>query len=43
MSLEIQERASQVGFVLLMALMVFVVYNDLVNLDVFGKVLGWFK
>lgn len=33
-SMEFQERAAQVGFFLLMALMVFVIYNDLVNLQV---------
>ena len=33
-SMEFQERAAQVGFILLMALMVFVIYNDLVNLQV---------
>ncbi len=43
LSLEFQERASQVGFVLLMALMVFVIYNDLVNLDVYGKVVQFFS
>ena len=37
LSLEFQERATQVGFALLMALMVFVLYNDLVNLDVLGR------
>ena len=36
-SLEFQERAAQVGFVLLMALMVFVLYNDLVNLEVVDR------
>lgn len=36
-SLEFQERATQVGFVLLMALMAFVIYNDLANLQVFDR------
>lgn len=36
-SFEFQERAAQVGFVLLMALMVFVLYNDLVNLEVVDR------
>ena len=34
---EIQERATQVGFALLMVLMVFVLYNDLANLQIFGR------
>lgn len=42
-SLEVQERATQVGFLLLMALMVFVIYNDLVNLDVYNKVMNLFR
>lgn len=37
-SLEVQERAAQVGFVLLLALMGFIIYNDLVNLNIFDKV-----
>lgn len=36
-SLEFQERATQVGFVILMMLMAFVIYNDLVNLQVFDR------
>ncbi len=36
-SLKVQERLTQAGFVLLMVLMVFVMYNDLVNLNFFGK------
>lgn len=36
-SIEFQERAAQIGFVLLMALMVFVLYNDLVNLEVVDR------
>ncbi len=37
-SLEFQERATQVGFGLLMLLMVFVIYNDLVNLNILSKI-----
>jgi regulator of sigma E protease len=37
-SLEFQERLTQVGFALLMILMVFVLYNDLMNLQVFDRV-----
>lgn len=36
-SLEFQERVTQIGFALLMVLMVFVIYNDLVNLQVFDR------
>ncbi|HXV28343.1 MAG TPA: RIP metalloprotease RseP, partial [bacterium] len=36
-SLEFQERVTQVGFVLLMVLMVFILYNDLANLQAFEK------
>ncbi|MDD5217397.1 MAG: RIP metalloprotease RseP [Candidatus Omnitrophica bacterium] len=39
-SLAVQEKFAQVGFALLMVLMVFVVYNDLVNLDVLSKIKG---
>ncbi len=42
-SLEVQERASQVGFVLLMGLMVFVIYNDLVNLNFYDQLRSWFS
>lgn len=42
-SLAVQERASQVGFILLMALMVFVIYNDLANLDVYEKIQNLFR
>ena len=45
-SLNVQERAAQVGFVLLLALMAFIIYNDLVTMNVFEKVrglLGGFK
>jgi regulator of sigma E protease len=42
-SLEVQERAAQVGFVMLLALMGFIIYNDLVNADVFGKIGGFFS
>jgi regulator of sigma E protease len=37
-SIEFQERFTQVGFVLLMALMVLVLYNDLINLQVIDRV-----
>jgi len=37
-SLEFQERATQVGFALLMLLMVLVLFNDLVNLNVVERV-----
>ncbi len=37
-SLKVQEKATQVGFYLLLGLMVFVVYNDIINLDVVDKV-----
>lgn len=37
-SLKVQERATQVGFYLLLGLMVFVVYNDFVNLSIIEKV-----
>ncbi len=37
-SLNFQDKASQVGFALLLVLMVFVVYNDLVNLQVFSRI-----
>ncbi len=36
-SLDFQDKAAQIGFALLLVLMVFVVYNDLVNLQVFSK------
>jgi regulator of sigma E protease len=36
-SLRVQEKATQVGFALLLTLMVFIIYNDLVNVDAFGK------
>lgn len=36
-SLMVQERAAQVGFFLMLALMGFIIYNDLVNVDAFGK------
>lgn len=36
-SLEFQERATQIGFALLMLLMVLVLYNDLVNLQLFDR------
>ena len=37
-SLKVQERATQVGFYLLLGLMVFVVYNDIMNLEVIERV-----
>lgn len=37
-SLQFQERATQVGFALLMVLMVLVLYNDLLNLQVIERV-----
>lgn len=36
-SLVAQERAAQVGFFLLLVLMVFIIYNDLVNINAFEK------
>ena len=39
-SLEFQERATQVGFLLLLTLMVFIIYNDLVNVDAFDRLRG---
>ncbi len=36
-SLEFQERMTQAGFILLMLLMVFILYNDLANLQAFEK------
>jgi len=39
-SLAFQERVTQVGFVLLMALMVLILYNDLVNINAFEKIKG---
>lgn len=36
-SLLVQERAAQVGFFMLLALMGFIIYNDLINVDAFGK------
>ena len=41
-SLKVQERATQVGFALLLMLMVFVIYNDMVNMDIIGKIRGVF-
>jgi len=38
---KIQDRFTQVGFACLMALMVFVVYNDLINLGLIEKVKSW--
>ncbi|HTL48887.1 MAG TPA: RIP metalloprotease RseP [Verrucomicrobiae bacterium] len=41
-SLVVQERVTQVGFALLLALMVFLIYNDLANIDAFDKIRGIF-
>lgn len=41
-SLRFQERATQIGFVLLLMFMTFVIYNDLVNIDAFDKLRGMF-
>ncbi len=41
-SLKVQERATQVGFILLLALMVFIIYNDLMNIDAIGKIKNLF-
>ena len=37
-SLEFQERATQVGFCLLLTLMAFIIYNDLMNVNAFDRV-----
>lgn len=42
-SLQFQEKAAQIGFVLLMLLMGFVIYNDLVNLQVLDRVQSFFR
>ncbi len=42
-SLQFQDRAAQVGFVLLMVLMAFVVYNDLSNLQAFHWLTNIFR
>jgi regulator of sigma E protease len=42
-SLEFQERMTQVGFALLMALMIFIIYNDLVNINAFEKIRSLFQ
>lgn len=41
-SYKVQERLTQAGFALLMVLMVFVIYNDLLNLSVIEKVKSFF-
>ncbi len=41
-SLQAQERATQVGFVLLLVFAGFVIYNDLVNIEIFEKIKGLF-
>ena len=42
-SLQVQERFTQIGFTLLIALMVFVFYNDLKNLEAFEKLGRFFS
>lgn len=42
-SLEFQEKATQAGFVALLVLMVFILYNDLVNLEVIDRLKGFLK
>ena len=42
-SLAFQERATQVGFFLLLTLMVFIIYNDLANIDAFEKIKNLFQ
>ncbi len=42
-SLKVQGIATQIGFLLLMILMVVVMYNDLVNLKFFDWIIGFFK
>jgi len=39
---QMQERVTQIGFMCLMALMVFVVYNDLINIGAFQKLRALF-
>jgi len=41
-SYKVQEKLTQAGFALLMVLMVFVIYNDLLNLSVIDKVKSFF-
>jgi len=41
-SFKVQERITQIGFILLMVLMVVVVYNDVVRLDFVGKICKFF-
>lgn len=41
-SLKVQERATQAGFYLLLALMVFVIYNDMINLAIVEKIKSFF-
>lgn len=41
--LRFQERATQIGFALLMALMVVILYNDLVNINAFEKLRTFFR
>ncbi len=42
-SLAFQERATQAGFFLLLTLMVFIIYNDLVNIEAFEKIKNLFQ
>ena len=42
LSHQIQERVTQVGFACLMVLMVFVIYNDLINIGAFTKIKSFF-
>ncbi len=41
-SLKFQEMTAQIGFILLLVLMAFILYNDLVNAHVFDKIRGVF-
>ncbi len=41
-SLVFQERVTQVGFLLLLAFMIFMIYNDMVNYDYLDKLKGLF-
>lgn len=42
-SLKVQENATRVGFALLLGLMVFIIYHDLVKVDFFQKIMGIFQ
>lgn len=41
-SLKTQEIATQIGFMLLLALMVFIIYNDFANMHLFNRIKEWF-